>query len=333
MYKVKIIAEAGVNHNGDINLAYRLCDAAKDAGADFIKFQTFKTEKIVTKTAASAEYQRKNTKSEASQYDMLKKLELKHEDFFKIKKYCDGIGIKFISTPDEEDSLDFLDSVGIDVFKIGSGEINNINFLRKVGGKRKEVILSTGMCYLGEIENAINILRKHGSKKITVLHCTTNYPCPIEEVNLKAMVTIRKAFKVPVGYSDHTLGIDVPIAATALGAEIIEKHLTLDVNMEGPDHRASLPPDEFMKMVKAIRATEKALGSGIKKPSPSEVKIKIIVRKYIVAAKKIKNGDIYTYENITTKRTTKGQLHAGLFDDVLGRKARKNYEIDEAIEL
>ena len=328
-----IIAEAGVNHNGNLDLAFQLCDAAKESGVDAIKFQTWKTENIVTKSAGLASYQEKNIlRKRDSQFEMLKKLELGYESFIKIKKYCDKIGITFLSTPDEEESLDFLIGLGIKLIKVGSGEVTNVPYLRKIGGKKLPVVLSTGMSTLGDVERAYNTLKAAGAPEVTLLHCTTNYPCPMDEVNLKAMLTLKHAFKCSVGYSDHTLGIEVPIAAVAMGAEIIEKHFTLDKSMDGPDHKASIDPIELAQMVKGIRNIEKALGDGIKKPNASEKQIEKEVKKKIVAKKQIKKGEIFTEENITVKRTEKG-LPAELWDLVCGMKANKNFETDQDISL
>lgn len=304
---VYIIAEAGVNHNGRLDLALRLCDVAKAAGVDAVKFQTWKTEKIVTQTAAKATYQVENTHSnEETQFDMLKKLELSYRQFFEIKEYCDKIGIDFLSTPDEEDSLNFLVDLHL------------------------PVILSTGMSYLSDVETAYRTLLKAGAKSVSLLHCTTNYPCPMSEVNLRAMQTLKDAFHCVVGYSDHTMGIEIPIAAAAMGAEIIEKHFTLDKEMDGPDHKASLNPEELKQMVVAIRHIEQALGDGIKQPNESEKQISEVVLKRIVAATPIKEGEVLSADNMTVKRSTVG-LKASLWDLVNGRIATCNYAIDEPI--
>jgi len=284
---VYIIAEAGVNHNGQFDLALKLCDEAKRAGVDAIKFQTWKTENIVTSSAALATYQEENisTKSD-SQFEMLKKLELSYADFIRINTYCNQIGITFLSTPDDEESLDFLVGLDLDFIKVGSGEVTNIPYLRKIGLKKQRVVLSTGMSTLGDVERAYNTLLNAGATSVDLLHCTTNYPCPMNEVNLKAMLTLKEAFKCNVGYSDHTMGIEVPIAAVAMGATIIEKHFTLDKTMDGPDHKASLNPQELSKMVLSIRNIEEALGNGIKEPNHSEKEISTVVLKSIVAKKK-----------------------------------------------
>lgn len=327
-----IIAEAGVNHNGKLDLALKLCDAAKEAGADVVKFQTWKTEKIITRTVAQADYQTENTGKTESQFDMLKRLELSYDDFKKIKEHCDEIGIQFASTADEEESLDFLISLGIPFIKIGSGEITNIPYLRIMGSKKLPIIISSGMSTLAEVDVALAELRNAGATDIILLHCTTNYPCPMQDVNLKAMLTLKEAFKIPVGYSDHTEGIEVPVAAVAMGAKVIEKHFTLDRNMEGPDHLASTEPAEFKKMVDSIRNIEKALGTGEKLPTKSEIDISKVVLKRCVASKKIKVGEVFNENNLTVKRNDKG-LPAKYWDLLIGKKATKEYEIDEAVEL
>lgn len=328
--KCMIIAEAGVNHNGKLDLALELCLRAKEAGADVVKFQTWKTENIITKKVKQADYQTLNTGIQESQFDMLKKLELSYDDFEKIKKYCDDIGIIFASTADDEESLDFLINLGIPFIKIGSGDIGNIKFLRYIGAKKMAVIISTGMSSLAEIDISLNTLKDSGTNDITILHCTTNYPCPYEEVNLSAMVTLKNAFHLPVGYSDHTLGKDVAIAAKALGATVIEKHFTLDRHMDGPDHLASTEPDEFKELVKSIRLVEKFMGTGIKVPTNNERKISKVVTKRIVAAKYIKKGELFTAENLTVKRNDIGEKSI-YWDFVLGKVASKNYVIDEGI--
>lgn len=327
-----IIAEAGVNHNGKLDLALKLCDAAKEAGADVVKFQTWKTEKIITRTVSQADYQTENTGKTESQFDMLKRLELSYDDFRKIKAHCDKIGIQFASTADEEESLDFLISLGIPFIKIGSGEITNIPYLRIMGSKKLPVIISSGMSTLAEVDVALAELRNAGATDIILLHCTTNYPCPMQDVNLKAMLTLKEAFKIPVGYSDHTEGIEVPVAAVVMGAKVIEKHFTLDRNMEGPDHLASTEPAEFKKMVDSIRNIEKAFGTGEKLPTKSEIDISKVVLKRCVASKKIKTGEIFNENNLTVKRNDKG-LPAKYWDLIIGKKATKEYEIDEAVEL
>lgn len=330
---VYIIAEAGVNHNGDKHLALRLCEAAKEAGVDAVKFQTWKTEKIVSRNAALAEYQKKNiTDQGVSQYDMLKQLELSYDEFVEIRDYCNQIGIQFLSTPDTEEDMDFLLDLGIPFLKIGSGEVTNIPFLRAIGRKRQKVILSTGMSTLSDVEMAYNTLLESGASEVALLHCTTNYPCSYDEVNLQAMQTLKSAFKCQVGYSDHTMGIEVPIAAAAMGAEIIEKHFTLDKNMEGPDHKASLDPVELKQMVASIRNIEKAMGDGIKRPNASEQKNAEVVLKRIIAKKPIQKGEILGADNLALLRSSEG-LPAKFWDLVVGKPAKKDYQTDEAIEL
>jgi len=328
---VFIIAEAGVNHNGDINLAKRLIDVAAEAGVNAVKFQTWKTELLVTKEAEQAEYQTENTGVSESQFDMLKRLELSYDEFKELKSYCDTKNIMFLSTPDEFESANFLCELQ-DIFKIGSGEVTNLPYLRHIGKFHKKVILSTGMADIGEIEDALDILIDAGTKKedITVLHANTMYPTPVEDVNLKAMQTIACAFGVDVGYSDHTLGIEVPIAAVAMGAKVIEKHFTLDKTMKGPDHKASLEPNELKAMVQAIRNIEKALGNGIKKPSKSEKPNIEVARKSIIAAKPIKKGEVFSEENLTVKRPGNG-ISPMRWDEIVGTVVTKDYNEDEII--
>ena len=333
MSKVYIIAEAGVNHNGDINLAYKLCDAAKEAGVDAVKFQTWKTENAVSKSAVLAEYQEHNIKDKRiSQFQMLKKLELSYAEFIKIKQYCDKIGIEFMSSPDTMEDVEFLIKLGVPAQKIGSGDITNIAFLKRLAQTHQRVIISTGMSSLAETEVAYNLLRENGASEVEILHCTTNYPCPYDEVNLKAMLTLKEAFKCKVGYSDHTMGIEVPIAAVAMGAEIIEKHFTLDRTMDGPDHKASLEPNELKQMVFSIRNTEKALGDGVKQPNASERVIKNVVWKRIIAKTPIKKGQPICYENVSFLRSGSG-LYAKYWDLIEGKPANKDYSVDEPIEL
>jgi N,N'-diacetyllegionaminate synthase len=332
--KTFIIAEAGVNHNGSIEIAKKMIEVAKECGADAIKFQTFKAEKVISKYAPKAEYQKQTTGEADSQLEMVKKLELSFDDFIALKEYCDKLNIMFLSTPFDFESIDFLNDLGLEIFKIPSGEITNLPYLEKIGKLGKKVILSTGMADLGEIEDALDILTSCGTKKedITILHCNTEYPTPYEDVNLLAMLTIKEAFKVKVGYSDHTLGIEVPIAAVSLGASVIEKHFTLDKNMEGPDHKASLEPHELKAMIDAIRNIEKSLGNGIKKPSKSELKNKDIARKSIVAKREIKKGEVFTEDNITVKRPGNG-ISPMRWYEVLGKVASRDYKEDELIEL
>ena len=335
MNKVLIIAEAGVNHNGSIELAKRLVDEAVNAGVDYIKFQTFKSEKLVSKAAKQAEYQQKNIGHEGeSQYTMLKRLELSPADHEVLIDYCNSKGIKFFSTAFDMDSIDYLHSLNLGLWKIPSGEITNFPYLRKIATFGEPIILSTGMSELNEIEEAIQVLIKYGVAKedLTVLHCTTEYPTPFKDVNLKAMLQIGEKFGVKIGYSDHTKGIEVPIAAVALGATVIEKHFTLDKTMEGPDHKASLEPDELKAMVTSIRNIEKALGSGHKHVSDSERKNIEIVRKSIVAACPIKKGETLTEDNLTVKRPATG-ISPMKWGSVVGTVAKRDFEEEEAIEL
>jgi N,N'-diacetyllegionaminate synthase len=330
--RVYIIAEAGVNHNGDIALAKELIDVAIKAGVDAVKFQTFKAENIVSVNAPKAVYQAENTNTVESQFDMLKKLELAYPEFLELIDYCNDRNITFLSTPFDDDSIEFLHEAGMCIFKIPSGELTNVPYLRKIGALKKEVILSTGMATLSEIENAISILETAGTErsKVTILHANTEYPTPMQDVNLKAMQTIAEAFKVSVGYSDHTLGIEIPIAAVAMGASVIEKHFTLDKNLEGPDHKASLEPIELINMVAAIRNIESALGNGIKSPSNSEQKNIAIARKSIVAKREIKIGDTFSEDNITIKRPGTGMSPMN-WDNLLGTVSIKAYKKDDLI--
>jgi N,N'-diacetyllegionaminate synthase len=328
---VYIIAEAGVNHNGSFDLACKLVDAAKNAGVDCIKFQTFKSKNLVTSGAQKAEYQTE-TIGYGSQVDMLKKLELSYDEFIKLKGYCDKVGICFLSTPFDLDSIDFLNSFDMPFWKIPSGEVTNYPYLVNLAKTRKPVVMSTGMCGMKEIEEAIKVLKEHGTTEIKLLHCNTEYPTPFTDVNLRAMQTIKNAFNLEVGYSDHTKGIEVPIAAVALGATVIEKHFTLNRNMEGPDHKASLEPDELKMMVDSIRHIEVALGSGDKTPSDSEKKNIAVVRKSIVAKKNIKVGEELNVSNITTKRPGSG-INPMRWNEVIGTKAIREFEEDELIEL
>jgi N-acetylneuraminate synthase len=337
--KTLIIAEAGVNHNGDLNLAYKLAKTAKEIGADVIKFQIFITEKLVSKKAPKAYYQKETTKTSESQFDMLKELQLSFEEFKKIKNYCDNIGIMFLASPFDKESLDFLiDELKVFAIKIGSGEIINLPFLEEAASKNKPLIISTGMSTLGDIEKAVNVIAPYiGTVKggilppLTLLHCTTNYPCPMEEVNLNAMVTLRDAFKFPVGYSDHTLGIEVPIAAIALGAIIVEKHFTLSKSLPGPDHKASLEPKEFKLMVESIRNIEKALGDGIKRPNKSEMEIMKVARKVLVAARDISKGEIIKDQDIVIKRAGIG-ISPEFKNIILGMKIYKDIMKDDPFD-
>ena len=333
---VLIIAEAGVNHNGSLDIAKKLVDKAVEAGVDIIKFQTFKAEKLVSKSAKQAEYQKKNIGSSAddSQYNMLKKLELSEQDHQVLMDYCKEKGIRFWSTAFDFDSIDYLHSLNLELWKIPSGEMTNYPYIKKIAQYHEPVILSTGMCEMSDISAAMNVLLKNGVQKnqITILHCNTEYPTPFEDVNLLAMQQIKKEFDVAVGYSDHTKGIEVPIAAVALGASVIEKHFTLDRNMEGPDHKASLEPDELKAMVSAIRNIEKSLGNGKKAVSESERKNIVIARKSIVAACPIKKGDVLTEDNLTVKRPGTG-ISPMQWEKVIGTKAIKNFAEEELISL
>lgn len=329
---VFIIAEAGVNHNGSLELAKKLVDAAKDAGADCVKFQTFVSKNIVSKNAVKAEYQKQQTEPEESQQDMLKKLELSFDEFVELNEYCKSKSIEFMSTAFDFDSIDFLDSLEMGTWKIPSGDITNLPYLIKIAKLNKPVILSTGMSTMEDIRSAIKALKENGVAELIVLHCTTEYPTPFEDVNLRAMNTIKEEFGVKVGYSDHTKGIEVPIAAVALGATVIEKHFTLDRNMEGPDHKASLEPNELKAMVDSIRHIELALGNGMKQPAESEKKNMAVARKSIIASKDIKAGDIFTEENLTVKRPGDGISPMRWFD-IIGKPAPRDFEEDELIEL
>ncbi len=328
-----IIAEAGVNHNGDLELAKQLVDAAAEAGADLVKFQTFSAERLVTRSAPKAEYQTRTTEKDESQFAMLRQLELSDEMHEALMAHCRERGIGFFSTGFDIPSLDYLASLGAERFKVPSGEITNLPYLRHIGSFGKPVILSTGMATLGEIEDALAVLEAAGTprERITVLHCNTEYPTPMQDVNLLAMTRIRDAFGVAVGYSDHTAGTEVPIAAVALGATVIEKHLTLDRNLPGPDHKASLEPDEFAAMARSIRNIEQAMGDGIKRPSPSEAKNKPIAGKSLVAVKPIKVGERFTPENLTAKRPGTG-ISPMRWDEVVGRTATRDYSADELID-
>jgi N,N'-diacetyllegionaminate synthase len=329
-----IIAEAGVNHNGDLKLAKRLIDAAAEAGADLVKFQTFTANRLATNAARKAAYQIQATDSGESQLEMLRRLELTPSMHKEIIAYCTKRKIGFFSTSFDIESTDLLVSYGQEQFKIPSGEITNLPYLRHIGQLSRPVILSTGMATMEEIRSALQILENSGTpkKSITVLHCTTEYPTPMADVNLRAMLAIRDSLEVKVGYSDHTLGIEVAIAAVAMGATVIEKHFTLDRNLPGPDHKASLEPSELKSMVAAIRNIEVAMGNGIKRPTPSEAKNMSIVRKSIVARKAIQTGEIFKTENLTTKRPGTG-ISPMRFDEVLSKKARRNFAEDELIEL
>ncbi|MDI6452392.1 N-acetylneuraminate synthase [Peloplasma aerotolerans] len=329
---VFIIAEAGVNHNGSIELAKKLVDAAKAAGADCVKFQTYISENIVSKNALKAEYQKTNLFFDETQHDMLKKLELPYKDFLELKNYCKIKQIEFMSTAFDLDSIDFLQSIGMNRWKIPSGDITNLPYLIKIAEIGKPVIISTGMSTMNDIENAVKVLKDNGTKNLIVLHCTTEYPTPFEDVNLIAMLTIKDVFEVEVGYSDHTKGIEVPIAAVALGAKVIEKHFTLDRNMEGPDHKASLEPNELKSMIEAIRNIELSLGDGKKLPAESEKKNMSVARKSIIAKKSIKKGEFFNEQNLTVKRPGDGISPMKWFE-VIGKIAPRDFDEDELIEL
>ncbi len=329
---VYIIAEAGVNHNGSLETARRMVDAAKEAGADCIKFQTFRSENLVSRRAEKAQYQKKNTSPDGTQLEMLRKLELSYEDFCKLSGYCREAQLEFLSTAFDLESVDFLHGLGMKVWKIPSGEITNLPYLVRIAELKQRVILSTGMCEMKEIEAAVEVLRKYGTQDITLLHCTTEYPAPYEDVNLNAMAAMRNSFRLPVGYSDHTQGIEVAVAAAALGAAVIEKHFTLDKMMEGPDHKASLETAELKAMITSIRNIERAMGNGIKKTAASEIKNISVARKSIVAKTRIKQGEAFTEDNLTAKRPGNGISPMQWFQ-VLGLTAAKDYEEDEMIEL
>jgi len=332
--KTLIIAEAGVNHGGDLATALQLVDAAAATGADAVKFQTFKADRLVTRAAAKADYQARETGSGESQHAMLQRLELTPDMHRALIARCAERGIQFLSTGFDVESLDLLAGLGQELFKIPSGEITNLPYLRHVGGFGKTLLLSTGMATLAEIEAALDALAAAGTprSRVTVLHCTTDYPAPIDEVNLRAMQTIGATCGVAVGYSDHTLGITVSLAAVAMGATVIEKHFTLDRNAEGPDHKASLEPDELTAMVEGIRQIERALGNGIKVPGPSETKNIVIVRKSLVASRAISTGEAFDASNVTVKRPGSG-ISPMRWDDVIGRKAPRAFAADELIEL
>lgn len=332
MNRIFIIAEAGVNHNGNQELAEKMIDAAADAGADAVKFQTFKAENIVCRNAVKAEYQKKNTRQDESQLAMLKKLEITEQVHEKLMARCREKRIQFLSTPFDLDSILLLEKLGMQIYKIPSGEITNYPYLCRIGSLRKKVILSTGMCELNEVKQAVEVLREQGTTDITLLHCNTEYPTPMRDVNLKAMLTLKEELGLPIGYSDHTLGIEVPIAAAAMGAAVIEKHFTLDKNMDGPDHKASLEPKELKAMVGAIRNIEQALGDGIKKPTDSEIKNRDVARKSIVARRNIAKGECFSEDNLTAKRPGNG-ISPMRWNDIIGRKADRDYKPDELIDI
>jgi N,N'-diacetyllegionaminate synthase len=327
---VIIIAEAGVNHNGSMELAKRMVVEAKNAGADYVKFQTFIPEKLVSQYAGKAEYQKKTTGGGGSQLEMLKKLALTEADFVELQAYCREVGIGFISTPFDLQSIAFLDQLHMDFWKLPSGEVTNLPYLEAIGRTKKKVVMSTGMCELDEIRDAIRVLEEAGASDLTVLHCNTEYPTPFCDVNLRAMKQMAEVLKKPIGYSDHTIGIEVPIAAVALGAVVIEKHFTLDRTMEGPDHAASLEPGELKAMVTAIRNIEKSLGDGQKKRTESERRNCEAARKSIVAGRDIRAGEVFTEENLTVKRPGTG-ISPMKWHEVLGTTAKKDYVSDELI--
>jgi N,N'-diacetyllegionaminate synthase len=329
---VFIIAEAGVNHNGRLDLAKKLVDKAKEAGADCIKFQTFKSKSIVSKGADKADYQKAQTGINESQLSMLQKLELSFKDFIELNKYCKERGIQFLSTAFDFDSINFLNNLGMGMWKVPSGEITNLPYLIKIAKTHQPVILSTGMSTLDEIRAAVDALNRYDCGAITLLHCTTEYPAPYADVNLNAIKTMRKIFNLPVGYSDHTKGIEIPMAAVALGATVIEKHFTLDKSMEGPDHKASLEPDQLASMVIAIRNVELAMGTGEKKPAECELKNMAVARKSIIASCSIKEGEVFSEDNLTVKRPGTGISPMRWFD-ILGQRAIRDFEEDELIVL
>ncbi len=332
MKKVLIIAEAGVNHNGSLETAKKLVDAACESGADIVKFQTAKLGSLVTKYAPMAGYQKENMREDSSQAQMLKRLLLPFDDFKELSRYCKMVGIQFLSTPFDLESIDFLKGIGADLWKIPSGEITNLPYLERVARTGEPIIMSTGMCVLQEVRDALDVLKRNHAGEIILLHCTTQYPTPYQEVNLKAMLTLRDTFGCQVGYSDHTLGIEIPVAAVAMGATVIEKHFTLDRGMEGPDHKASLMPGELKAMVSAIRNVELALGDGRKEPAGSELANLAVARKSIVAACGIKKGEEFTTQNLTTKRPGDG-ISPMEWYRVLGKVAVRDFGEDERIEL
>lgn len=333
MARVTIIAEAGINHNGNIETAMQLIDVAKQAGADIVKFQTGIPKNVMSKYAKKAEYQIVNTNNaEESQLEMANSFFLEYEDFLVLKEYAENKGIQFLSTPFDIESATYLHNIGMDIWKIPSGEITNYPYLIHIAKFRQPIIMSTGMCTMDEVKNAVSVLKEYGSGEITLLHCTTNYPTQFEDVNLNAMLQLKTAFRCSVGYSDHTLGIEVPIAAVAMGAVVIEKHFTLDKNMVGPDHKASLEPDELKMMVRNIRNIEIAMGDGIKVPKKSEIPNINVARKSIVAKRNILKNEILTVENLTTKRPGNG-ISPMKWDEILGTRAIRDFEEDELIEL
>lgn len=332
MSKVLIIAEAGVNHNGSLEMAKKLARTAKECGADIVKYQTAHLDSLVSKYAEMAAYQKENLGEEAGQKEMLKNLLLTYGDFIELAAYCDEIGIQFLSTPFDLDSIDFLEKLKCDLWKIPSGELTNLPYLEKVARTHKKIILSTGMSTMQEVHDAVDILKRNGCGELVLLHCTTQYPALYEDVNLNAMLTLKREFGYEVGYSDHTKGIEIPVAAVAMGAVVIEKHFTLDRNMKGPDHKASLEPDELSAMVTSIRNVESALGNGVKKPTESESMNKTAARKSIIAARSIKKGERLNENNLTTKRPGNG-ISPMKWYEVLGTIAVRDFQEDELIEL
>ena len=332
MRHVIVIAEAGVNHNGSFELAKKMVDAAKEAGVDYVKFQTFNPQKLVSKYAEKAKYQKETTGSDETQLQMLQKLTLTEDNFLSLRDYCKEVGIGFISTPFDLDSIAFLETFDMDFWKVPSGEVTNLPYLEAIARTKRKVVMSTGMCNMNEIQDAMEVLKKNGTTEITLLHCNTQYPTPYEHVNLSAMSTIKDTLHKEVGYSDHTQGIEVPIAAVAMGATVIEKHFTLDKNMEGPDHKASLDPTELKQMFSAIRNIEKAIGNGLKEPSSSELTNKAVARKSIVASREIKQGEILSEYNLTTKRPGTG-ISPMKWYEVIGKAAARDFSEDEIIEL
>lgn len=328
-----IIAEVGINHNGNLNTAKKLIDEAEKTGADAVKFQSFKVKRMISKNAKLANYQKKISQ-ELNQFDLVKKYELSNKQQIELYDYCKKKSIMFLSSPFDSESLQLILNLGIKIIKIPSGEISNIPFLKEIGKTKKKIILSTGMSYIADIEKAIQVLTKAGTKynNITLLHCNTEYPTPFKDVNLNAMITIKNTFKLPIGYSDHSMGIEIPIAAAVLGARVIEKHFTLNKDSEGPDHKASLEPHEFKKMVESVRNIEKAMGDGIKKPSKSELKNMKIARKSIVAAKEISQGTVFNKTNLTVKRPGNG-LNPLMWDQIMGKKAIRNFKKDDLIQI
>ena len=332
MRHVCIIAEAGVNHNGSFELAQKMVDVAKEAGADYVKFQTFKPKELVSKFAEKAEYQKKTTDAEESQLEMLRKLTLTNDNFIALKEYCSKVGIGFLSTPFDLDSISFLETFNMDFWKVPSGEVTNLPYLEAIAKTGRKIVMSTGMCNIQEIKSAVTVLEKLSVPEIILLHCNTQYPTPYEHVNLSAMNTIKEATGKAVGYSDHTQGLEVPVAAVAMGATVIEKHFTLDKSMDGPDHKASINPAELKRLVISIRNIEKAIGTGKKELSPSEIENKVIARKSIVASREIKKGEILTDKNMTTKRPGNG-ISPMQWHMVLGTSAIRNFSEDELIEI